>query len=270
MTIEHQHGVLLRIAYNGALFHGMARQQNLRTIAGELNGAIAAIDAHASLVRQVSRTDAGVHAVQQVVAFDTTKKVTSRGWVLGLTKHLSREISVTSASTVPVGFDPRDFVASKTYRYRILQSQVRDPFLDRRAWRLGERLNHAAMKAEAAELVGRHDFAAFRSVGDKRIDTWRCLTRISLDQDPSDNRVIWWTFVGQSFLMHMIRIIVGTLVDVGRGKTAPGVCARALTSCCRRDLGVTAPAAGLYLQRVELKEEGADRWPRVDDSSSVT
>lgn len=270
MISQHQSGVLLWIAYDGALFHGMARQQNSRTIAGELNGAIAAIDPHASLVRQVSRTDAGVHAIRQAVAFDTTKKVSSRGWVLGLTKHLSREISVTSASTVPVGFDPRDFVVSKTYRYRILQSQVRDPFLDRRAWRLGERLNHAAMKAEAAELEGRHNFAAFRSVGDRRSDTWRNLTRVSLDEDPGDNRVIWWTFEGQSFLMHMIRIIVGTLVDVGRGKVAPGVCVRALTSCRRRDLGVTAPAAGLYLHHVELTEQGADRWPRVDDSSLLT
>ncbi len=270
MISEYQHGVLLWIAYDGACFHGMARQQNLRTIAGELNGAIAAIDTHASLVRQLSRTDAGVHALQQVVAFDSTKNVSSRGWVLGLTKHLSREISVTSASVVPVGFDPRDFVVAKTYRYRILQSQVRDPFLDRKAWRLGERLNHAAMRAEAVELEGHHNFAAFRSIGDKRNDTWRSLTRISLDPDPSDNRVIWWTFEGQSFLMHMIRIIVGALVDVGRGKIAPGVCARALTSCSRRDLGVTAPAGGLYLHQVRLRELGADRWPRVDDSSLLT
>ena len=115
---------------------------------------------------------------------------------------------------VPVGFDPRDFVVSKTYRYQILQSQVRDPFLDCRAWRIGERLNHAAMQAEAAQLQGRHDFAAFRSKCDRRSDSWRNLTRISLEQDLRDKRVIWWIIEGDGFLMHMIRIIVGTFVGI--------------------------------------------------------
>ena len=261
MPEERRHGVLLCVAYNGAQFHGMAPQQNVRTVAGELHGAIANMDAHASLVRFVSRTDAGVHAEQQLVAFDASRSISPRGWVLGLTKYLAREISVTAAQVVPVGFDPRDFVVSKTYRYQILQSSVRDPFLEQRAWRVGERLNHAAMTAEAVVLVGKHDFGAFRSIHDQRTDTWRSLTRVALEPDLRDNRVIWWAFEGDRFLMHMIRIVVGTLVDVGRGRLAPGACSRALTSSCRRDLGVTAPAAGLYLHRVKLNVCGADHWP---------
>ena len=122
------------------------------------------------------------------------------------------------------------------------------------------------MKTEATELQGHHDFAAFRSTCDRRSDTWRNLARISLEQDPRDKRVIWWVIEGDGFLMHMIRIIVGTLVDVGRGRIALGVCSRALTSCCRRDLGVTAPPTGLYLHQVQLKEWGTDRWPRVDEA----
>ena len=270
MTSELRYGVLLWIAYDGSRFHGMARQRDQRTVAGELSGAIIEIDDRASLVRQVSRTDAGVHADQQVVAFDTRRAIAPRGWVLGLSKHLSREIAVVAAATVPAGFDPRDFAVSKTYRYQILQSQVRDPFLEHRAWRIGERLNHAAMLAEASELRGRHDFAAFRNGNDRRSDTRRTLTKIALEPDPHDSRVIWWVIEGDRFLMHMNRIIVGTLVDVGRGRIAAGVCSRALTSCRRQDLGVTAPAAGLYLHRVQLSEQGADRWPQVDDPPLVT
>ena len=270
MTSEYRYGVLLWIAYDGTHFHGMAQQPNQRTVAGELQGAIIEMDPHASLVRQASRTDAGVHAEQQIVAFDTTQAIASRGWVLGLTKHLAREISVTAAAMVRVGFDPRDVAVSKTYRYQILQSQVRDPFLEHRAWRVGERLNHAAMLAETSELQGHHDFAAFRSIGDRRSDTRRNISMISLEQDPRDSRVIWWTIEGDRFLMHMIRIIVGTLVDVGRGRIEPGACSRALTSCSRRDLGVTAPSTGLYLHRVKLEEQGADRWPRVDEPPLVT
>jgi tRNA pseudouridine38-40 synthase len=261
MTTEPKYGVLLWIAYNGAQFHGMALQPGVKTIAGELQGALLAIDTFATRIRIVSRTDAGVHAEQQLIAFDSCKKITSRGWVLGLSQHLAPEVSVIAAATVPVGFDPRTFVVSKTYRYRILQSKVRDPFLEHRAWRIIERLNHAAMQEEAAELVGHHDFAAFRSVHDRRSDTHRNLLRISLEQDPSDPRVIWWFIQGDRFLMHMIRILVGTLVDVGRGRLAPGVCRRALTSLNRRDLGVTAPPVGLYLHQVQLSEGGADRWP---------
>jgi tRNA pseudouridine38-40 synthase len=270
MTAKHRNGVLLWIAYDGSCFHGMAHQSHVRTVAGALQTAIVEMDGHASCIRQASRTDAGVHAEQQVVAFDTSKDIPPRGWALGLSKYLPREVSVTAASTVPTGFDPRDFAVSKTYRYQILRSQVRDPFLERRAWRVGERLNHAAMLDEASQLLGQHDFAAFRSANDRRSDTRRELTKISLEPDPSNGRVLWWTIEGDRFLMHMIRIIVGTLVDIGRGRIAPGACARALASCRREDLGVTAPSMGLYLHRVELTERGTDRWPQVDEAALVT
>jgi len=270
MNIEPKYGVLLSIAYDGSLFHGMARQPNLRTVAGEFQGAIEAIDERATSIRHMSRTDAGVHAEQQFISFDSTKCITPRGWVLGLSRHLARDVAVTSAASVPVGFDPRDVVVSKTYRYRILQSPIRDPFVEKRVWRIRERLNHTLMASEATELQGWHDFSAFRSVSDGRSDTRRNLTRVSINPDPTDSRMIWCVVEGERFLMHMVRIIVGTLVDVGRGRKSPGACARALTSCFRKDLGITAPACGLYLHRAELKELGADRWPQVDELPRVT
>jgi len=270
MTTAPPFSVLIWVAFDGTRFHGMARQREVRTVALELEKAIQTMDPRASAVRCVSRTDAGVHAIQQAVAFDTFKSIQPRGWVLGLSQRLDHDVAVVAAAIVPAGFDPRRQVLSKTYTYRILRSPVRDPFLEHRAWRVCERLNHAAMIAEAQELVGFHDFAAFRSVHDARSDTQRNLFRVSIEPEPGDERVIRWVIEGDRFMMHMVRIIVGTLVDVGRGRLAPGACRRALTSCDRRHLGMTAPAFGLCLSRVVLKHAGADRWPQVDDGTLVT
>ena len=270
MNTEPQFAVLIWIAFDGTHFHGMARQRDIRTVALELEKAIKTIDPRASAVRCVSRTDAGVHAIQQAVAFDTFKSIQPRGWVLALSQRLEHDVAVVAAATVPAGFDPRRHVLSKTYTYRIFRSPVRDPFLEHRAWRICERLNHEAMIAEAQELVGPHDFAAFRSIHDARSDTRRNLFRVSGEPDPSDERVFSWVIEGDRFMMHMVRIIIGTLVDVGRGRLATGACRRALTSYNRRDLGMTAPAFGLCLSRVVLEYAGTDRWPQVDDSALVT
>jgi tRNA pseudouridine38-40 synthase len=259
-------GVLLRVAYDGTEFSGMARQENARTISGELAGAIATMDPRASALRHVSRTDAGVHARGQVVAFDTTRSISSRGWVLGLTRQLPKSIAVVGAACVPLAFDPRQHVRCKTYRYRILQSPVRDPFLDRFAWRIEQRLNHDDIQQEASDLVGIHDFAAFRGVADQRTDTARNILHASWQRDVSEPRVWHVDITGDRFLYHMVRIIVGTLVDVGRGRTNRGAVRSALASLRRTDLGMTAPAHGLELLHVELDGSGSDPWPLVDES----
>jgi tRNA pseudouridine38-40 synthase len=226
------------------------------------------MDPHASVPRQVSRTDAGVHARGQLVSFDTTRDIPSRGWVLGLTRQLPESIAVVAAASVPVSFDPRRHVVNKTYRYRILQSPVRDPFLDRVAWRIEQRLNHDAMQLEALDLLGTHDFAAFRGASDQRTDTTRNIVRTNLFLDAADPRVVNFDITGNRFLYHMVRIIVGTLVDVGRGRTNRGAVRSALASRNRADLGMTAPAHGLELMHVELDDCGVDTWPQVDEPRS--
>ena len=132
-NVEHKNGILLTVAYDGSLFSGWARQTNARSVAGELDGAIAAIDPKATQSRGLSRTDAGVHAREQLVAFDTDKDITLRGWVLALSQHLPDEIAVVRATSVPPGFDARRIPARKVYRYTVLHSLVRDPFLQGRA-----------------------------------------------------------------------------------------------------------------------------------------
>jgi tRNA pseudouridine38-40 synthase len=253
--------VLLTVAYDGATFSGFARQPNARTIAGELDGAVRAIDARATPVRGASRTDAGVHALGQPVAFDSERDIEPRSWALAINSHLPSEISVKRAARVEWGYDPRHHAVRKTYRYVVHQSPLRDPFLARRAWRVSERLNQPLMRAEALALLGVHDFRAFRAAADEREDTVRNIVRAEVRTAGGDAERLEIEIEGDRFLYRMVRIISGTLVDVGRGRLSPGAIARALASGSREDLGMTAPPEGLYLDHVVLDDYGHDAWP---------
>ena len=249
-SVEHRFGVLLTVAYDGRRFSGWARQTNARSVAGELDGAIAAIDPKASQTRGLSRTDAGVHAREQLVAFDTDKDIGLRGWVLALSQHLPDEIAVVRATRVTPGFDARRLATRKVYRYTVLHSLVRDPFLEGRAWRVMERFNHSDLNAIAQSLVGKHDFAAFRGAADTRTETVRQIFRIEVRPAHSDQRITQVEVEGDKFLYNMVRIIVGTLIDIGRERRPKDALTRALASGERTDLGMTAPPDGLCLERV--------------------
>jgi tRNA pseudouridine38-40 synthase len=261
VSVENTRRVLLLLSYAGGSYSGFARQTNAVTVAGKLEEAISAIDPQASAVTASSRTDAGVHARNQPVSFTTVKSLSSRGWVLALTQRLPDDIAVARASFVPLAFDPRRDPLWKRYRYRLFCSQVEDPFLSPVSWRIGEPLDRSAMEQEAAVLIGEHDFAAFRSVDDVRIETVRKLERVEIQPSPHSPESLDIVVQGNRFMYNMVRIIAGTLVDVGRGRKAPGACARAFVSKDRRELGMTAPARGLQLEHVELREWGTDEWP---------
>lgn len=254
-------GVLLTLAYDGAAFVGWARQASLPSVVGALERAIATVDPRASSVRGASRTDARVHAAGQLAAFDTTRRIQPRGWVNALNLALPPTVAVVRAALVPLGYDPRREAVSKRYRYTILHSYARDPFWETRAWRLGYRLHHAVMNGEAATLLGTHDFRGFRSAADDRTRTVRTLSRVDVRDLGGAPRRLKVTVEGDGFMHNMVRIIVGTLTDVGRGRLAPGVFARALASGNRADLGVTAPAGGLCLESIELSGSPLSWWP---------
>ncbi len=259
-------GILLSIAYDGRRFAGFARQPDQRTIAGELLGALQAVDPAIRDVRGCSRTDTGVHAWDQRVAFDPKMVIPPRGWALGLGRHLPEDIAVRRAAHVAPGFVPRFASIRKRYRYRLVGDPLRDPFLEGRAWRLPEPIDDAALDAlceEAAPLLGTHDFAAFRSSADVRKHSTRTIFSITPERDPSDPRSVWINVEGNAFLHNMVRIVVGTLVDVIRGRRPPGATARALASLDRNDAGITAPPDGLVLDRVWLDNEGEDAWPEA-------
>lgn len=243
--------ILLTVAYDGADFCGFAPQKSGRTVHGILTEAARSLDPNVSLLRGASRTDSGVHARGQAVSFDPTRTIPCKGWVLGMNSALPQDVAIRQARVVPQGFDPRAFGRGKRYRYALMLDRVRDPLVDRRAWRLDPPFDEAKARAEAATLLGTHDFRAYRSSADERVVTVRTLTRCELVHQP-DPRLVEIVVEGSAFLHNMVRILVGTIVDVARGRLAPGACARALSSGARTDLGMTAPAHGLMLDEVFL------------------
>jgi tRNA pseudouridine38-40 synthase len=257
-------GILLTVSYDGEAFAGFAPQPGQRTVHGALLDAARKLDPTIGVLRGASRTDAGVHAFGQLVALDPSGRIPPRGWVLGMNAHLDADVAVRRAQPVPRGFEPRASRRGKRYRYLVMRDPVRDPHLERIAWRIGGSLDLAAMRTEAASLLGTHDFRAFRSSSDERIETTRTITRVDLVEEAhADPRLLSIVVEGTAFLHNMIRIVVGTLVDVGCGRLAPGACARALATGARTDLGITAPAKGLALDEVfhDVSPEWGAAWP---------
>lgn len=252
---------LLTVAYHGGSFSGWARQEGVRTVAGELLGALQAMDPSVVEVRGASRTDAGVHARGQLAVFDSSRDIAPKGWALGLSAHLPAEIAIRQAARVQSGADPRSFPVRKHYRYLVLRDDVRDPFWEGRALRFSHQLDIHALRKEARSLVGTHDFAAFRSSSDVRTVTVRTIEEVRVDHLAGDSRVLAIDVVGNAFMHNMVRIIVGTLLDVARGQLSPGAIERGLATKSRADLGITAAAEGLYLENIEHKLAMDEPWP---------
>jgi tRNA pseudouridine38-40 synthase len=253
--------LLLTLAFDGASFSGFAPQARVPTVGSALDSAIRQMDPEAGPLRVASRTDAGVHARGQVASFDSSTRISCRGWLLGLSGHLPPQIAIQRVARVPAGYNPSRRARSKVYSYWLLRGTLRDPFLQGRAWRVHDTLDLGLMRAECAALLGSHDFAAFRGSADFRKTTVRTLSEASLEPHASLERCLVFRVRGDRFLYNMVRIIVGTLVDVGRGRVAPGAVRRAIASKQRTDLGMTAPPDGLYLECVELDDRGSDEWP---------
>jgi len=268
---EHPGGVLLKVAYDGTHFRGWASQKNgERTIEDTLKGAIAAVDARASAPRGTSRTDRGVHAEAQMVAFDATLPLPPRGWVLAINQHLPDDVCVRAARLIPTGYVPRFAAKGKRYRYRLVLDRIRDPLVMNRAWRIGFELDLDKLRREAQSIVGTHDFAAFRSAHDERQETVRTVTRVAIEPDDLHGldlhgRILSIVIEGNAFLHNMVRILVGTLVDVARGQLPEGTIARALEGRDRRLSGATAPGHGLTLESIDLllpSEMVGEPWPQ--------
>jgi len=241
--------IRLTLEYDGTCYHGWQRQKNALTIQEVIETALARLTGEAVRLIGSGRTDAGVHALGQVANFSTRSTAPLRAFLLGLNSLLPLDIAVLEAQEAPLDFHARYAAKAKTYEYRILNRPVRSPVHHRHAWCLAPPLNAAAMQAAAAVLPGEHDFAAFRAAGSRpgsavrrvREAVWHC-------------RPGGWlslTITANGFLRGMVRGLVGTMVEIGRGKYPPAYLEEVLEKRERRLAGPTAPPQGLFLVNVE-------------------
>lgn len=249
------YGVRLVVAYDGTDFSGFQLQLRDRTVQGDLERAAEQLAGHPVRVRGAGRTDAGVHALGQVVAFNSARRIHDRGWVLGLNRHLADDVRVQSACPCAPGYDPRFDSLGKTYRYLIQLGEAKNPLLRNRAWQLGKyQVDVGLMRSAASQLTGTHDYRAFRASDDQRANSTRTLYSLEIIESfANDPTLLAIEVRGTAFMKNMVRILAGTLVDVGRGRIPLARVPSLLGPNAVRDsAGLTAPAQGLTMVHVEL------------------
>lgn len=240
--------IRLVVEYDGSQLHGWQRQNNAQTVQQHLEEALGKLLTHDTQVVGASRTDAGVHARGQVASFRTERDIPLHGIRRGLNSLLPDTIAVRDAREVPDDFHPRFSATGKHYRYTILARPERSPRYRDRAWHHPEPLNVHAMEEGARALIGEHDFSAFRAAGCTAKTTMRRVDSIALTR--LHPHLLEIDIRGNAFLRQMVRILVGTLTEVGTGRRLPAQVAEILASKDRTQAGVTAPPQGLELMEV--------------------
>jgi tRNA pseudouridine38-40 synthase len=243
----------LIVAYDGTNYCGWQRQPDQPTVQKQIEKAIGKVLGHSRWpARGSSRTDTGVHAIGQVVAFKTSQwRAPAERWTPALNTVLPDDIVVRSATEVPCTFNPLANCTGKRYRYRIYASRIADPLDGRFHWWVKRRLNVTAMRAAALHLLGEHDFAGFETNGSPRQNTIRTVRAIDIQSaEHLDGQQVIIEVEADGFLYNMVRNIVGTLVIVGRERQHPEWITEVLISRDRRMAGQTAPPQGLHLLEV--------------------
>ena len=240
--------VLLTLEYDGTDYVGWQVQPNGPSVQAEVERALATLHKAPRRVTAAGRTDAGVHARGQVVSFPEERPLPLAAYVKGLNALLPEDVAVQRASLEPDGFDARRSARGKRYRYLIENVATRAPLGRLHAWQLFGRLDVGAMREAAAHLLGRHDFACFQAADCACAHAVREVRRADVLGEPGGR--IELVFEATAFVKHMVRNVVGTLVEVGQGKRAPGALPALLARRDRREAGPTAPPQGLCLEEV--------------------
>jgi tRNA pseudouridine38-40 synthase len=247
--LEGRRRIKLAVAYDGTAYAGWQVQPNGTTVQSVMEGALARILQEPVRLRAAGRTDAGVHAREQVVDFADAGRRDLATIVRGGNGLLPPDIRILSASGAPESFDARRHATEKEYRYFLYLSPVDSPFFSRYAWHIAAPLDLGAVREGLSRLVGEHDFTSFRGQGCTAISPVRRIFRAEMAKH--DVPGLWSIDVaGAGFLRHMVRNIVGTVVDAGKGKHLPERVGEILHARDRTQAGVTAPAHGLFLWRV--------------------
>jgi tRNA pseudouridine38-40 synthase len=243
--------IKLTLAYDGTDFAGWQFQTGQRTLQDTLEQTLAKITGQFSRATASGRTDAGVHALAQIVSFETDSTMPAEVLWRALNAELPYDMSALTVEDAPSGFYAQREAKRKRYRYVICDYRVRDVFRRRYAWQLFNRLDVPAMQRAAAVLVGTHDFISFQSSGSERETTERTVFDLTIQRhEPPDDRVVQIEIEASGYLYNMVRNIVGTLVEVGQGRQPDTWVAEVLAACNRRRAGPTAPAQGLCLVSV--------------------
>jgi tRNA pseudouridine38-40 synthase len=240
------------VAYDGGQFHGFATQRGVKTVQGEIEGALSKLVGQEVKTSGAGRTDAGVHALGQVISFSTERPLGDLDRVHRSLNSMCRPaIAILELAEAPAGFDARFSAISRTYEYGIFTRAIHDPFSRHTTWHYPDPLEVEVMRKAAQSVVGEHDFSAFGRVEEgqnpvRRID--------SIEVDEGEDLLII-RVTAKSFLQQMVRSIVGTLVKVGAGKLPAEQIEEVIRSRDRAAAGPVAPAHGLFLVSVTYPED---------------
>lgn len=248
--------IMITVAYDGTDYHGWQFQEGVPTIEGALSARLLDLTGEECSLTGASRTDAGVHALGNVAVFDTESRIPAEKFPGALNARLPGEIRVLKGQEVDADFHPRHCHSRKTYEYRILNSRSEDPLRSRYVYWYYGALDMESMRRAAEPLVGEHDFTSFCSVhaqSETRVRTI-CSLDVLTEAAGEEGKEIVLRITGNGFLYNMVRIIAGTLIDVGRGQTAAGETEAILLGKDRALAGPTAPAKGLTLKKIEFPD----------------
>lgn len=256
--------VILTIAYDGTDFCGWQKQPGQRSVQGEVEAALSVICAQPIQINGTSRTDAGVHAYGQRASFKAEFSIPTERIPLaangilaaaasGKSRMNSGEIVILAAEEVPLDFHARFSAVGKKYIYKMSNSPIPDLFERNYCYQIGKPLDIGAMERAASYLIGTKDFKCFQAAGGKELES--TVRTIYSARIFSSGNFIGFEIIGDGFLYNMVRIIAGTLIDIGLGKKSPEVIPEIINSWDRRRAGPTAPPQGLYLAEVYYEEE---------------
>lgn len=244
----------LTLAYDGGAYAGWQYQPGCATVQETLEQALARITGAVVRVAASGRTDAGVHALGQVVSFTSDCPLPAEVLQRALNAELPRDMAVRSLEEARPGFHAIRHAVRKRYRYVLRDGRVPHVFERHYAWQVRERLDVEAMQRAAQVLVGRHDFSSFETSGSERQSSVRTIEEITLRRSADDSQRIVLEVAADGFLYNMVRTIVGSLVEIGRGARDEAWLAAVLEARERRAAGQTAPPQGLFLVHVDYKE----------------
>ena len=250
--------VMLTVAYDGSAYSGWQVQPNADTIEGQLNKHLSELLGEEITVIGASRTDAGVHALCNLAVFSTNARIPAEKISYALNQRLPQDIRIQKSEEVAEDFHPRKVETRKTYEYCIYHAKFANPILEKYSYFVYVPLDLKKMKQAAEILVGTHDFAGFSTYKPEVTNTIRMITNIQIltehPWDKQDCELIHIRVTGNGFLYNMVRIIVGTLVAIGRGQMDIACIAHVLETGNRELAGPTEPAQGLMLMQYEIME----------------